>query len=142
MYRRMCSELYANTIPYYSCPENPMDGEARRATVHGVAKSRTRLSDFISYYIKDGVPKDLGFCGGFGINPQQIPRVNCLFITEFSLQQSNIDVSKAQDRPRNLKPPHNLNYTVRLLKHSFHDLLSKKKILRMFLNMLTLAQNL
>ena len=29
----------------YSCLENPMDGAAWRATVHGVAKSRTRLSD-------------------------------------------------------------------------------------------------
>ena len=26
--------------------ENPMDGEAWRATAHGVAKSRIRLSDF------------------------------------------------------------------------------------------------
>ena len=30
----------------YSCLENPMDGGARQATVHGVAKNRTRLSDF------------------------------------------------------------------------------------------------
>ena len=30
----------------YSCLENPMDGEAWQATVHGVAKSQTRLSDF------------------------------------------------------------------------------------------------
>ena len=30
----------------YSCLENPMDGGARWAAVHGVAKSRTRLSDF------------------------------------------------------------------------------------------------
>ena len=30
----------------YSCLENPMDGGAWRATVHGVAKGRTRLSDF------------------------------------------------------------------------------------------------
>ena len=30
----------------YSCLENPMDGEAWWAAVHGVAKSRTRLSDF------------------------------------------------------------------------------------------------
>jgi len=30
----------------YSCLENPMDGGAWRATVHGVAKSRTRPSDF------------------------------------------------------------------------------------------------
>ena len=30
----------------YSCLENPKDQEAWQATVHGVAKSRTRLSDF------------------------------------------------------------------------------------------------
>ena len=30
----------------YSCLENPMGGGAWRAAVHGVAKSRTRLSDF------------------------------------------------------------------------------------------------
>ena len=30
----------------YSCLENPMDREAWWATVHGVAKSQTRLSDF------------------------------------------------------------------------------------------------
>ena len=30
----------------YSCLENPMDGGAWWAAVHGVMKSRTRLSDF------------------------------------------------------------------------------------------------
>ena len=30
----------------YSCLENPMDGGAWEAAVHGVAKSGTRLSDF------------------------------------------------------------------------------------------------
>ena len=30
----------------YSCLENPMDGGAWQATVHGVAKSQTQLSDF------------------------------------------------------------------------------------------------
>ena len=30
----------------YSCLENPMDGGAWWAAVHGVAKSRARLSDF------------------------------------------------------------------------------------------------
>ena len=30
----------------YSCLQNPMDGGAWWATVHGVAKSWTRLSDF------------------------------------------------------------------------------------------------
>ena len=36
-----------NGIPLqYSCLENPMDGGPWWATVHGVAKNRTRLSDF------------------------------------------------------------------------------------------------
>ena len=34
------------TLLQYSCLENPMDGRAWQAAVHGVAKSRTRLSDF------------------------------------------------------------------------------------------------
>ena len=34
----------------YSCLENPMDGGAWQAAVHGVAKSWTRLSDFISLH--------------------------------------------------------------------------------------------
>ena len=34
------------TLLQYSCLENPMDGGAWLASVHGVAKSRTRLSDF------------------------------------------------------------------------------------------------
>ena len=35
----------------YSCLENPMDGGAWLATVHGVAKSWTRLSDFAIHYV-------------------------------------------------------------------------------------------
>ena len=36
-----------NGIPLqYSCLENPRDGRAWWAAVHGVAKSQTRLSDF------------------------------------------------------------------------------------------------
>ena len=34
------------TLLQYSCLENPMDGGAWWAAVHGVAKSRKRLSDF------------------------------------------------------------------------------------------------
>ena len=34
----------------YSCLENPMDGGAWWAAVHGVAKSRTRLRDFTSTF--------------------------------------------------------------------------------------------
>ena len=34
----------------YSCLENPMDRRAWWATVHGVVKSRTRLSNFTIYW--------------------------------------------------------------------------------------------
>ena len=34
------------TLLQYSCLENPMDGGAWKAAVHGVAEARTRLSDF------------------------------------------------------------------------------------------------
>ena len=33
-----------------SCLENPMDGGAWWATVHGITKSRTKLSDFTSLH--------------------------------------------------------------------------------------------
>ena len=35
----------------FSCLENPMDGGAWEAAVHGVVKSQTRLSDFTSHII-------------------------------------------------------------------------------------------
>ena len=42
-----CSIREGNGTPLqYSCLENPMDGEPWQAAVRGVAKSRTRLSDF------------------------------------------------------------------------------------------------
>ena len=41
---RYPGELNGNPLQY-SCLENPMDGGAWWATVHGVAKSQTRLSD-------------------------------------------------------------------------------------------------
>ena len=43
----VCSYGEGNGTPLqHSCLENPMDGGAWWAAVHGVAKSRTRLSDF------------------------------------------------------------------------------------------------
>ena len=42
---RSPGEGNGNPLQYY-CPENPIDRGAWWATVHGVAKSRTRLSDF------------------------------------------------------------------------------------------------
>ena len=41
---RFLGEGNGNTLPY-SCLENSMDRGAWRATVHGVAKSQTQLSD-------------------------------------------------------------------------------------------------
>ena len=41
----LCGEGNDNPLQY-SCLENPMDGGAWWAAVHGVAKSQTRLSDF------------------------------------------------------------------------------------------------
>ena len=38
----------------YSCLENPMDRGARQVTVHGVAKSWTRLSDCYYYFQRSG----------------------------------------------------------------------------------------
>ena len=39
--------VFSNGTPLqYSCLENPMDGGAWWGAVHGVARSRTRLSDF------------------------------------------------------------------------------------------------
>ena len=35
----------------YSCLGNPMDGGACQATVHGVTKSRTQLSDFTFFFL-------------------------------------------------------------------------------------------
>ena len=42
---RSPGEGNGNPLQYY-CLENPMDRGALQATVHGVAKSQTRLSDF------------------------------------------------------------------------------------------------
>ena len=43
----------------YSCLENPMDGGAWWAAVHGVAKSRTRLSDFTFTYHFHALEKEM-----------------------------------------------------------------------------------
>ena len=43
----------------YSCLENPMDGGAWQAAVLGVAKSRTRLSDFTFTFHFDALEKEM-----------------------------------------------------------------------------------
>ena len=48
-----------NSSLLYSCLENPMDGGAWWATVHGVAKSRTRLSDFTFTFHFQALEKEM-----------------------------------------------------------------------------------
>ena len=43
----------------YSCLENPMDGGAWQAAVHGVAKSRTQLSDFTFTFYFHALEKEM-----------------------------------------------------------------------------------
>ena len=43
----------------YSCLDNPMDGGGWWATVHGVAKSRTRLSDFTFIFHSHALEKEM-----------------------------------------------------------------------------------
>ena len=64
----------------YTCLENPMDKGASKATVHGVTKSRTRLSDFtrecsgaslVAQLIKNlpAMQETLGSVTGLGRSP-------------------------------------------------------------------------
>ena len=49
-----------NSTPLqYSCLENPMDGGAWWAAVHGVAKSRTQLSDVTFTFHFDALEKEM-----------------------------------------------------------------------------------
>ena len=43
----------------YSCLENPMDGGAWKAAVHGVAEGRTRLSDFTFTFHLHALEKEM-----------------------------------------------------------------------------------
>ena len=45
-FKFVLASVHHGTPLQYSCLENPRDGGAWWAVVHGVAKSRTRLSDF------------------------------------------------------------------------------------------------
>jgi len=48
------------TTLQYSCLENPMDGGAWWAAVHGVTKSRTQLSDFTFTFHFHALEKEMG----------------------------------------------------------------------------------
>ena len=76
----------------YSCLENPMDGEAWQATVHGVAKSRTRLSDFTSLHFTSLLCKKCFFLQVKSqvLHTESVPRFapvhcSCLYVVQTSL---------------------------------------------------------
>ena len=48
----------------YSCLANPMDGGTWKAAVHGVVKSRTRLSDFTFTFHFDVLEKEMATHSG------------------------------------------------------------------------------
>ena len=57
---RICALLTARGTPFqYSCLENPVDGGAWWAAVHGVVKSWTRLSDFIFTFHFHALEKEM-----------------------------------------------------------------------------------
>ena len=47
------------TLLQYSCLENPMDGGAWKAAVHGVTEGRTRLSDFLFTFHFHALEKEM-----------------------------------------------------------------------------------
>ena len=53
-----CGEGNGTPLQYF-CVENPMDGGARQAGVHGVAKSRTRLSNFTFTFHFNALEKEM-----------------------------------------------------------------------------------
>ena len=59
---RSPGEGNGNLLPF-SRLENPMDGGAWWATVHGVAKSRTQLSDLTFTFIQVGKVSSQGSAG-------------------------------------------------------------------------------
>ena len=56
--------MLSRTPLQYFCLENPMDGEAWYAAVHGVAKSWTRLSDFTFTFHCHAVVKEMATHSG------------------------------------------------------------------------------
>ena len=55
----MQAHMRDGTSLQYSCLENPTDGGAWKAALHGVAKSQTRLSDFIFTFHFPALEKEM-----------------------------------------------------------------------------------
>ena len=60
LYESVASKGEGNGNPLqYSCLENPMDGGAWEAAVHGVTRSWTRLSDFTFTFHSHALEKEM-----------------------------------------------------------------------------------
>ena len=57
-------KILQGTLLQYSCLENPMDGGAWGAAVHGVTKSWTRLSDFTFTFHFHALEKEMATHSG------------------------------------------------------------------------------
>ena len=64
----------------YSCLENPMDGGAWWAAVHGVAKSRTRLSDFTFTFHFHALEKEMALPNWRLCGPASVSKLKQLYL--------------------------------------------------------------
>ena len=70
----------------YSCLENPMDGGAWWAAVHGVTKSRTRLSDFTFTFHFHALEKEMATHSS--VLAWRIPGMGSLVAAVYGVAQS------------------------------------------------------
>ena len=80
---RFPGEGHGNPLQY-SCPENPMDRGAWWATVHRVAKSRTRLKRLSNDRSGPGSPGTIRLFPGW-LAPHRPVRHRCLLLTRTTL---------------------------------------------------------
>ena len=93
----MFSEIPMSGNPLqYSCLENPKDGGAQWATVHGVAKIWTRLGNFTFTFYVTG---RLCWKSGLDIRKGEIQRILYHFFTRFPVFKS----ISSQEKSKTLK---------------------------------------
>ena len=106
----------------YSCLENPMDGGAWWAAVHGVAKSRSQLSDFPFTFHFHALEKEMATCSSVlawkipgTVEPDGLPSMgshrvghDCSDLAAAAVAEhgSNLDVHRVGDA---IQPSHPLS---------------------------------
>ena len=82
----------------YSCLENPMDGGAWWAAVHGVAKSRTRLSDFTFTFHFHALEKEMATHSS--VLAWRIPGTGALWAAIYGVAQSQTRLKRLSSSSR------------------------------------------